>query len=110
MPPDFLIRTSFDWLRHYPRYLQAMRVRLSRLGAGGHVRDEKLMAEITPYVRGWKELVARQKELGLNPAKVDEFRWHTEEFRVQLFAQELRTSVPVSAKRLQEMWQGIVKG
>jgi ATP-dependent helicase HrpA len=33
-----------------------------------------------------------------------------EEFRVQSFAQELRTAVPVSAKRLQELWQKIVAG
>ncbi len=110
VPRDFLISTPFEWLRHYPRYLQAMRTRLSRLIGGGHVRDEKLMQEIQPFVRGWKELKLRQKELGLNPVRVEEFRWHTEEFRVQLFAQELRTSIPVSAKRLQEMWQVIVKG
>jgi len=27
--------------------------------------------------------------------------------RVQLFAQELRTPVPVSARRLQKMWEGM---
>jgi ATP-dependent helicase HrpA len=30
-----------------------------------------------------------------------------EELRVQLFAQELKTSVPVSVKRLSKMWQTI---
>jgi ATP-dependent helicase HrpA len=35
---------------------------------------------------------------------LDEFRWLLEELRVALFAQELRTSSPVSVKRLQKMW------
>ena len=34
-------------------------------------------------------------------------RWLLEELRVQVFAQELRTPVPVSAKRLQKMWQSM---
>ena len=32
-------------------------------------------------------------------------RWLLEELRVQLFAQELKTPVPVSAKRLAKLWQ-----
>jgi ATP-dependent helicase HrpA len=35
---------------------------------------------------------------------LDEFRWLLEELRVALFAQELKTSSPVSVKRLQKMW------
>ncbi|MBO3703975.1 MAG: DUF3418 domain-containing protein, partial [Candidatus Accumulibacter sp.] len=35
------------------------------------------------------------------------FRWLLEELRVHLFAQALRTPVPVSSKRLQKMWEGI---
>ena len=32
-------------------------------------------------------------------------RWLLEELRVSLFAQELRTSVPVSLKKLEKLWQ-----
>ena len=35
---------------------------------------------------------------------MEQFRWLLEELRVQLFAQELKTPVPVSVKRLQKMW------
>ena len=37
----------------------------------------------------------------------DEFRWLLEELRVSLFAQELRTPQPVSAKRLRKAWEQI---
>jgi len=33
-----------------------------------------------------------------------EYRWLLEELRVSLFAQELRTPQPVSAKRLDKAW------
>jgi ATP-dependent helicase HrpA len=35
-------------------------------------------------------------------SSLEEFRWLIEEFKVSLFAQELGTAVPVSAKRLTE--------
>jgi ATP-dependent helicase HrpA len=36
-----------------------------------------------------------------------EFRWMLEELRVSLFAQELRTPMPVSSKRLQKVWESM---
>ena len=109
MRPDFMVATPFEWLRHYPRYFQAMRLRLSRLPGGGIAKDQKQFAEIAPLLRGCEELIRRQKELGLNPQKVEEFRWMLEELRVQLFAQDLRTAVPVSSKRMMELWHQIVR-
>ena len=41
---------------------------------------------------------------------IDEFRWLLEELRVQLFAQELRTPVPISVKRLQKIWESRSRG
>jgi ATP-dependent helicase HrpA len=36
---------------------------------------------------------------------MDEYRWLLEELRVSLFAQELKTPMPVSVKRLQKVWE-----
>jgi ATP-dependent helicase HrpA len=41
--------------------------------------------------------------------RLEQFRWLLEELRVQLFAQELRTPVPVSAKRLAKLWQTLTR-
>ena len=41
---------------------------------------------------------------GARDARLEEFRWMLEELRVSLFAQELRTPQPVSAKRLEKVW------
>ena len=38
---------------------------------------------------------------------LEAFRWMVEEFKVSLFAQELKTPFPVSAKRLEAKKKGI---
>jgi len=109
-PPSFLVSTPYEWLRHYPRYLQAIQLRVQKMTGPGLQRDARNMAEIVPLWKGYFELEKRRKELGLSESKIIEYRWMVEELRVSLFAQELRTAVPVSVKRLQELWQAIVKG
>jgi ATP-dependent helicase HrpA len=72
-------------------------------------RDARLMAEwqqaAAPYLRA-----SRDKQAGKNTdPKMVEFRWMLEELRVSLFAQELRTPMPVSAKRLQKVWESMLR-
>lgn len=43
-------------------------------------------------------------ERGARSPTGDEYRWLLEELRVSLFAQQLKTRVPVSARRLEEAW------
>ncbi|HMY40475.1 MAG TPA: DUF3418 domain-containing protein, partial [Marinagarivorans sp.] len=38
-----------------------------------------------------------------------EYRWLIEEFRVSLFAQQLKTRVPASAKRLTKAWEALLE-
>ncbi|TWI62121.1 ATP-dependent helicase HrpA [Pseudoduganella lurida] len=102
----FLLDTEFTQLAHFPRYLKAMNVRLEKLRAEP-ARDAKAMAEwhqaAQPYLR-----VVREKSAGKNTdPKLVEFRWMLEELRVSLFAQELRTPMPVSVKRLFKVWESM---
>ena len=34
----------------------------------------------------------------------DSFRWALEEYRVSLFAQQLKTAYPISVKRMDKLW------
>jgi ATP-dependent helicase HrpA len=43
----------------------------------------------------------------VNDLRLTEFRWLLEELRVSLFAQELRTPMPVSVKRLRKVWESM---
>ena len=49
-----------------------------------------------------------QKSLGTDEA-LEDFRWQLEELRISLFAQELKTPYPVSAKRLEKVWDELAR-
>jgi ATP-dependent helicase HrpA len=103
-PRGFVTATPAAQLSHCPRYLKAIAARIDKLKADP-ARDAQRMAEIaalqTPFLR---ELVARK---GKADPRLEEFRWLLEELRVSLFAQELRTPMPVSVKRLQKVWDAL---
>ncbi|MEG1833087.1 MAG: ATP-dependent RNA helicase HrpA [Burkholderiaceae bacterium] len=103
-PRRFIVDVPPAQLSHYPRYLKAIAARLDKL-KNEPARDQARMAELvqlaTPFQR---ELAARK---GVIDPRLTEFRWLLEELRVSLFAQELRTPMPVSVKRLQKVWESL---
>ncbi|MCE3262886.1 MAG: ATP-dependent helicase [Pseudoduganella sp.] len=102
----FLIENEFSQLSHFPRYLKAMNVRLEKLRADP-ARDAKSMAEWNQAAAPYQRLM-RDKSAGKNTdPKLVEYRWMLEELRVSLFAQELRTPMPVSVKRLTKVWESM---
>lgn len=104
MPKRFIAATPFERLQHYPRYLKAISLRLEKARADP-ARDTRLMADWQGLGRPWeRERNAMLKSGQQGDVFLDEFRWLLEELRVALFAQELKTSSPVSVKRLQKMW------
>jgi ATP-dependent helicase HrpA len=100
----FIERTPYERLQHFPRYLKGMVMRLDKLRADPQ-RDARLAGEFTPLFAQWQREQQKQAKSGEADARLDQFRWLLEELRVQLFAQELKTPVPVSVKRLTKMWQ-----
>ncbi len=102
----FIEQTPYERLQHFPRYLKAAGLRLDKLRADPQ-RDARLLAEFAPLAAQWQRDQARQLKSNSRDPQLEQFRWLLEELRVQLFAQELKTSVPVSVKRLSKMWQTI---
>jgi ATP-dependent helicase HrpA len=103
--PGMLYRTPEDWLRQYPRYMQALEIRLEKAPLDPN-KDRRLVDELAPF---WERLEPFWTDrdgqaLALNEA-LQGYRWSLEEFRVSLFAQTLKTRMPVSAKRLEKQWQ-----
>jgi ATP-dependent helicase HrpA len=99
----FVLETEHTQLAHFPRYLKAMQVRLDKWRADP-ARDTRLMAEWQQAAMLWQR--AAKTHAARDP-KMQEYRWMLEELRVSLFAQELKTPMPVSAKRLQKMWEAM---
>jgi ATP-dependent helicase HrpA len=67
-------------------------------------RDIERSREMGPLVNDYRRVLMSRK--GQSDAKLEEFGWLLQELRVSLFAQELRTPMPVSVKRLQKAWTG----
>jgi len=100
----FIADNDYTQLTHFPRYLKAINVRLEKLRADP-ARDARLMAEWAQVAMPWQR--AQKDRQKSNDPKMVEFRWLLEELRVSLFAQELRTPMPVSVKRLQKVWESM---
>lgn len=100
---DFLLQVPWPWLMEYPRYLEAIGHRLDKLG-GQIGKDRTLTAELEAFD---KQYVTRAAGLPLRQqsAPLQEYFWMLQEYRVSLFAQQLGTRVPVSAKRLNKQWE-----
>ena len=104
VPKRFLATTPWPQLQHLPRYLKAIVMRLDKHRADP-ARDAQRLTELRPLEQRWLRRVIERK--GTTDARLDEYRWLLEELRVSLFAQELRTPQPVSAKRLLKAWEQI---
>jgi len=103
----FIADTEYSQLAHFPRYLKAMNVRLEKLRTNT-ARDAQLMAEWQTAASQFQRTIKNQPLKNLDPRMTD-FRWMLEELRVSLFAQELRTPMPVSSKRLQKVWESMLR-
>ncbi len=103
----FIADNEYSQLAHFPRYLKAINVRMEKLRTNAS-RDAQLMAEWQNAASQFQRTVKNQAGKNNDPRMV-EFRWMLEELRVSLFAQELRTPMPVSAKRLQKVWESMIR-
>ena len=96
---DSIMTLGPDWLRQLPRYLKAEERRWQRVLARGG-EPPQILHDIEQWhgrlVGLERQLVAERRWI----AAIDELRMWIEEYRVSLYAQELKTLGPVSAARL----------
>jgi len=105
--PGFAESIPSAQLQHLPRYLEACRVRIQRAQGNPH-GDTRKLNELKPLWHRYTSHVALAEPPRHDPALLAEYRWQIEELRVSLFAQELRTPAPVSAKRLDALWAQVL--
>ena len=105
----FVLFTPKRWLSRFPHYLRGIELRLDK-AAHDAERDARRSAELAPFWDRFLEEVARR-----DPAEVESDAWidhrfAVEEFRLSLFAQEVKTAMPVSGKRLEAMRRALIEG
>jgi len=104
LPKDFLLSEPWERLAHYPRYLKAAIARIDKL-RNNPERDAQLLADWQRLAQAWQREWLAKRKAGVTDPALEEFRWLLEELRVGLFAQELKTPMPVSIKRLGKIWE-----
>jgi ATP-dependent helicase HrpA len=102
----FVTRTPWSQLPHLARYLKAAKLRIERMRRQPD-KDREREAQVAPLVRQYEERAARRAREGASDPELERYRWLLEEWRVSVFAQELKTREPISEKRLAEQWSRV---
>jgi ATP-dependent helicase HrpA len=100
----FIECTAAQWLLHLPRYLRAIELRIDRL-LQDPMKDQQLQRKVDLFWRRCLNHMAAAKDDWQSDENFLSYRWMLEEYRVSLFAQRLGTSVKISSKRLEMLWQ-----
>ncbi len=92
---DFVYRMDYSHWQQYPRYLEALEIRIDRL-------EHNVEADLD----GVYALDLHMERLAgrANDKVISDYRWMVEEYRIQLFAQPMKTRMAVSPKRLSKIW------
>lgn len=93
----FLKELDLSQLYHYPRYLEGLRRRIERARSNPQ-KDLEKVKQLLPYIQKFAALKKPYHEKR-------HLRWLIEEFKIQLFAQELKTTLKVSPKIIEEAFQ-----
>jgi ATP-dependent helicase HrpA len=103
VPESFVTLYETERLGHIERYIKSMEIRAQR----ALVDYEKDQAKTKGVKKFTDSLDALIKELSADASDekrraLEEFFWMIEEYKVSVFAQELKTAFPVSKKRLEK--------
>ncbi len=103
--PDTLSGTTLDKTGQLPRLIRGIQIRIEKLGVQ-IAKDRSYIQQLEDFAAPIKEVQRQMLSHELDEAILD-FQWLLEEYRVSLFAQQLKTRVPVSDKRLKKHWLDI---
>ena len=104
---DFLAQIPWRWLQHFPRYFQAVVSRIEKLPTTATTKDREASTELNAYWQRYEQASEHHAVQAIVDPELERFRWMIEEYRVSLFAQNLGTSMTISAKRLDKQWKKV---
>ncbi|KPK28253.1 MAG: hypothetical protein AMJ61_03110 [Desulfobacterales bacterium SG8_35_2] len=106
VPNDFLRQFNEERLSSAIRYCKALQIRAERAYVSPD-KDTMKAAQLAPHADKLKKFKPRDP----SPACLEllqEYRIMLAEYKISLFAQEMKTRFPISAKRLENKWQEIL--
>ena len=108
VPETFITIYDKQRLDHLIRYIQAAAIR-ARRAAVDFEKDHAKARDIVRFTEGLNQLLNELSPRASDKKRqaVEEYFWMIEEYKVSVFAQELKTAIPISAKRLEQKLQQI---
>ncbi|MFV0437996.1 MAG: ATP-dependent RNA helicase HrpA [Desulfopila sp.] len=102
VPADFFANSGAAELEATRRQLQCLAIRLERLYTNPH-KDQEKMKQLQPHLDSLEQMERRKSQLTDDAlALIEEYRTLVDEYRIAVFAPELKTRLPVSAKKLNQ--------
>ena len=103
VPQNFLFLYKFEQIKHLKRFIACINIRAQR-AVENFEKEKKKALQLVFYDNILKKFLS---ELSFESSdeksqKIEEFFWLLEEYKVSIFAQELKTSVKISSKILDE--------
>ncbi|MBI5594353.1 MAG: ATP-dependent RNA helicase HrpA [Deltaproteobacteria bacterium] len=108
VPEDFMIRYEPERFPHLIRYIRAIAIRAQRAWLDfdkdqGKAREIQLLADRRQDLQDRLSLHATDQK----KQAAENLFWMIEEFKVSLYAQELKTAFPISRKRIEKAFEEI---
>jgi len=101
LPENFVTIYDKQRLGRLIRYIQAADIR-ARRAAVDFEKDQSKSKGVVKFTEGLNQLLSELSPRASDEKRqaVEEYFWMIEEYKVSVFAQELKTAIPISAKRL----------
>ena len=101
--PGFPRTTPLENLRRFRLYFKGASIRIDRAKLGRN-SDIQRQSRFDVCWQRYRDALAAKGRERLSPETLVRIRWMLEEFRISLFAQELKTPYPVSEKRIDALY------
>ena len=99
----FVARVPYEELHFYPKFFKALKIRIAR-AKSDKMRDRTKMARFEPYWKQYRDAAVKKTVPVHNRKAFFQYRWLLEEYRISLFAQEVRTNRRVSPEILSRLY------
>ena len=106
VPADFLQRFNAEQAASAVRYCKALQIRMERAYASPE-KDKIKVAQVTPFIDRLKKYHLQEPSPECRKL-LQEYQNMLAEYKISVFAQEMKTLFPVSPKRLDKKWQEII--
>ena len=103
VPQNFVDLYEYERIKHLNRYIACTRIRAQR-AVDNPLKEEKKALQLSSYTKHLNNILdsLSKDSTPEKSQKVEQFFWLLEEYKISLFAPELKTAIKISAKKLDQ--------